>query len=132
MLNVANSIITHCAQLALSSHTRSPTTQEFVRNFSDVCADIFALWIRGTIFDYCLVDRPSETSNNMSIELDTLKNERDRLRESLREVETEVRKAEAELKGLRQREIQTKREIEALSTLIDIKEQRDAKPAEGT
>jgi predicted nucleic acid-binding Zn-ribbon protein len=64
----------------------------------------------------------------MPIELDILKNERDKLREGLREVEAEVRKAEADLKALRQREIQTKREIEALSTLIDIKEQRDAKP----
>ena len=68
----------------------------------------------------------------MPIELDILKNERDKLREGLREVEAEVRKAEAELKGLRQREIQTKREIEAVSTLIDIKEQREAKPADGS
>ena len=67
----------------------------------------------------------------MPIELDILKNERDRLREGLREVETEVRKAEADLKVLRQREIQTKREIEALTTLIDIKEHRDQKPPEG-
>jgi chromosome segregation ATPase len=67
----------------------------------------------------------------MSIELDTLKNERDKLREGLREVEAEVRKAEADLKVLRQREIQTKREIEALTTLIDIKEQRDQKPPDG-
>ncbi|HVR19704.1 MAG TPA: hypothetical protein VMS65_08410 [Polyangiaceae bacterium] len=67
----------------------------------------------------------------MSIELEVLKNERDKLREGLREVEAEVRKAEAELKLLRQREIQTKREIEALSVLIDIKEQRDQKPPEG-
>lgn len=67
----------------------------------------------------------------MPIELDVLKNERDKLRENLREVEAEVRKAEADLKALRQREIQTKREIEALTTLVDIKEQRDQKPAEG-
>jgi hypothetical protein len=91
-------------------------------------------WIRGALFDY---RRPGPEfypngSLKMTIELDTLKNERDKLRESLREVEAEVRKAEAELKGLRQREIQTKREIEALSTLIDIKEQRDAKPADGS
>ena len=66
----------------------------------------------------------------MPIELDVLKGERDRLRDSLREVEAEVRKTEADLKGLRQREIQTKREIEALSTLIDMQEQRDQKPAE--
>ena len=66
----------------------------------------------------------------MPIELDVLKNERDKLRETLREVEAEVRKAEADLKVLRQREIQTKREIEALSVLVDIKETRD-KPADG-
>jgi len=64
----------------------------------------------------------------MAIELEVLKNERDKLRESLREVEAEVRKAEADLKALRQREIQTKREIEALTTLLDIKEHRDQKP----
>jgi chromosome segregation ATPase len=65
------------------------------------------------------------------IDLETLKAERDRLRDALRETEADVRKAEADLKTLRQREIQTKREIEALSTLIEMKEQRDAKPPEG-
>ena len=58
----------------------------------------------------------------MAIELELLKNERDRLREGLREIEAELRKMEAEVKGVRQREIQTKREIEALNTLIDIKD----------
>jgi hypothetical protein len=67
----------------------------------------------------------------VAIESELLKGERDRLRDSLRETETLVRKVEAELKGLRQREIQTKREIEALSTLIEIKEHRDVK-AEGS
>jgi hypothetical protein len=62
------------------------------------------------------------------IDLETLKGERDRLRDALRETETDVRKAEADLKVLRQREIQTKREIEALSTLIEMKEQREPKP----
>jgi hypothetical protein len=62
----------------------------------------------------------------LAIELELLKNERDRLREGLREIEAELRKMEADVKGVRQREIQTKREIEALSTLIDIKESRDA------
>jgi hypothetical protein len=57
-----------------------------------------------------------------------LKGERDRLRDALRETETDVRKVEADLKLLRQREIQTKREIEALSTLIEMKEQREPKP----
>ncbi|MGC4089124.1 MAG: hypothetical protein QM756_14815 [Polyangiaceae bacterium] len=58
----------------------------------------------------------------MAIELELLKNERDRLREGLREIEAELRRMEAEVKIVRQREIQTKREIEALNTLIDIKE----------
>ena len=63
----------------------------------------------------------------MAIDLDILKSERDRLKEGLREVEGELRKLEAQLKILRQREIQTKREIEAVSTLIDIKDSRDPK-----
>jgi hypothetical protein len=61
----------------------------------------------------------------VAIELDLLKTERDRLKEGLREVEAELRKMEADVKVLRQREIQTKREIEALTTLIDIKEARE-------
>ena len=61
------------------------------------------------------------------IESELLKGERDRLRDALRETEALVRKAEADLKALRQREIQTKREIEALSTLIEIKDQREVK-----
>jgi hypothetical protein len=67
----------------------------------------------------------------VAIELEILKSERDKLREGLREVEAELRKAEAELKLLRQREIQSKREIEALSTLIDIKESREPKADPG-
>jgi len=63
----------------------------------------------------------------VAIELDLLKTERDKLKEGLREVEAELRKMEADVKVLRQREIQTKREIEALSTLIDIKEARESK-----
>jgi hypothetical protein len=59
--------------------------------------------------------------------VNSLKSERDKLKEKLRELETEQRKLEADLKGLRQREIQTKREIEALTTLIDIHESRDEK-----
>jgi predicted nucleic acid-binding Zn-ribbon protein len=63
----------------------------------------------------------------VAIDLDILKSERDRLKEGLREVEGELRKLEAQLKVLRQREIQTKREIEAVGTLIDIKDSRDPK-----
>ncbi len=64
----------------------------------------------------------------MAIDLDILKSEREKLKEGLREVEGDLRKLEAQLKVLRQREIQTKREIEAVSTLIDIKDSRDPKP----
>ena len=63
----------------------------------------------------------------MAIDLEILKSERDRLKEGLREAEAELRKLEAQLKVLRQREIQTKREIEAVSTLIDIKDSREPK-----
>ncbi len=62
----------------------------------------------------------------MSIDLDSLKAERDKLKDGLRELEAEQRKVDAELKALRQREIQTKREIEALGTLIEINEGRAA------
>lgn len=65
----------------------------------------------------------------MAIDLEVLKSERDKLKEGLREVEGELRKLEAQLKVLRQREIQTKREIEAVSTLIDIKDSREPKAA---
>jgi len=67
---------------------------------------------------------------SVAIEIELLKGERDKLRDALRDNEAQVRKVEAELKSLRQREIQTKREIEALSTLIEIKEHRD-KPEGG-
>lgn len=60
----------------------------------------------------------------MAIDLETLKSEREKLKESLRELEGEQRKLESELKSLRQREIRTKREIEALSTLIELGEAR--------
>jgi hypothetical protein len=63
----------------------------------------------------------------VAIDLEILKSERDKLKEGLREVEGELRKLEAQLKVLRQREIQTKREIEAVSTLIDIKDSREPK-----
>lgn len=68
----------------------------------------------------------------MAIDLAVLKSERDKLKEGLREVEGELRRLEAELKALRQREIQTKREIEALATLIDIQESRETRQAEAS
>ena len=67
----------------------------------------------------------------MPIELELLKTERDKLKDSLRETEAELRKMEADVKLLRQREIQTKREIEALSTLVELKEGREPKPTNG-
>ena len=61
----------------------------------------------------------------MPIDIDALKSERDRLKSQLREVETRQRSLEAELKALRQSEIRSKREIEALSTLIELNESRN-------
>jgi predicted nucleic acid-binding Zn-ribbon protein len=61
----------------------------------------------------------------VSIDLESLKSERERLKSQLRELEGEQRKMEADLKALRQREIRSKREIEALSTLIEL---HDVKP----
>lgn len=58
----------------------------------------------------------------MAIDPETLKSEREALKEALRELETEQRKLDTELKKLRQREIRTKRELEALSTLIAMHE----------
>ena len=58
----------------------------------------------------------------LAIDVESLRNERDRMKESLRELETEQRRLEADLKALRQREIQSKRTIEALTTLIELHE----------
>jgi predicted nucleic acid-binding Zn-ribbon protein len=63
----------------------------------------------------------------VAIDLNSLKSERDHLKDSLREIEGELRRLESELKGLRQREIATKREIEALATLIELGESREVK-----
>jgi hypothetical protein len=54
------------------------------------------------------------------IDVETLKGERERLKQELRELEGEQRKLEAQLKQLRQSEIKAKREIEALNTLIEM------------
>jgi predicted nucleic acid-binding Zn-ribbon protein len=62
----------------------------------------------------------------VAIDAETLKSERDRLKDALRELETEQRKLDTELKKLRQREIRTKREIEALGTLITMQEPETA------
>lgn len=56
------------------------------------------------------------------IPVDVLKTERETLRKLLAEVDAEQKVLEAKVKEVRQREIQTKREIEALSVLIDLHE----------
>jgi predicted nucleic acid-binding Zn-ribbon protein len=56
----------------------------------------------------------------VSIDVETLKSERERLKNQLRELEGEQRKLEVQIKQLRQSEIRAKREIEALSTLIEM------------
>jgi septation ring formation regulator EzrA len=61
----------------------------------------------------------------VALNVDTLKSERDKLKEGLREIEAEQRKLEAEIKALRQREIQAKREIEALNVLLEIHDAKD-------
>jgi len=63
----------------------------------------------------------------VTIDIESLKSERDRLKAQLRDLESDQRKVEADLKMLRQREIRSKREIEALSTLIEL---HDAKPGQ--
>ena len=60
----------------------------------------------------------------MALDVETLKTERDQLKQSLRELEAEQRKVDATLKNLRQRELKAKREIEALTTLIELQERR--------
>jgi hypothetical protein len=66
----------------------------------------------------------------VAIDLEQLRAERDRTKEMLREVELEARRLDAEVKNLRQREVQAKREIEALTSLIEIAESRlQAEPA---
>lgn len=58
----------------------------------------------------------------MAIDPETLEREREALKEALRQLETEQRKLDGELKKLRQREIRTKRELEALGTLLAMQE----------
>lgn len=60
----------------------------------------------------------------MALDLDSLREARDRTKEQLRELEIESRRLESEVKSLRQREVQTKREVEALNSLIEITENR--------
>jgi cell division protein FtsB len=59
------------------------------------------------------------------IDVEKLNKERGDLKARLRELEQDQRKLEAELKKYRQRELQTKRQIEALTTLIEVQEHND-------
>lgn len=59
------------------------------------------------------------------IGLDTLKNERDELKKKLAETEAEMKELDAKMRKVRQREIQTKREIEALTILIELQETKN-------
>lgn len=72
----------------------------------------------------------AKESESLAIDVELLKAERERLKEGLRELEGEQRKLEANLKLLRQREIQAKREIEALSVLIEVGDGRDKAAAD--
>ncbi len=63
-------------------------------------------------------------AEQVGIPLDAMTTERDRLKTELRRVESEQRKLEVELKTLRQAELRAKREIEALTTLIELSELR--------
>jgi hypothetical protein len=56
------------------------------------------------------------------IALDTLKAEREELKKRLAEIDSEQKALDVKVKEIRQKEIQTKREIEALSVLIDLHE----------
>lgn len=56
------------------------------------------------------------------IGLDTLKQERDDLKKKLADIEVESKELETKVRQVRQREIQTKREIEALTVLIELQE----------
>jgi hypothetical protein len=56
----------------------------------------------------------------VTIDLKTLEVERDALKAILRDVEAEQRLLETQKKSLRQKEMRTKRKLEAIQTLIDI------------
>jgi predicted nuclease with TOPRIM domain len=64
----------------------------------------------------------------MAIDVESLKQEREQVREALRQIEVDTRRLDLEVKTLRQREIQAKREIDALTSLIEIAETRNAPP----
>ena len=59
------------------------------------------------------------------IALDTLKQERDDLKAKLAKIEAESKELETKVREVRQREIQTKREIEAISVLIELQDTKN-------
>jgi len=56
------------------------------------------------------------------ISLEVLKKEREELKKRRTGIEVEAKEMEGKVRDLRQREIHTKREIEALGVLIDLQE----------
>lgn len=60
------------------------------------------------------------------ISLDVLKKEREELKKRLVGIEAEAKEIELKIRDVRQREIQTKREIEAISVLVDLQEAKAA------
>jgi energy-converting hydrogenase Eha subunit H len=56
----------------------------------------------------------------VAFSIDDLKSTREALKDKLRQLEAEQRRVEGELKLVRQRELRVKREIEAISTLIEL------------
>lgn len=67
----------------------------------------------------------------MAIDVEALKSEREDLKGQLRQLEAEQRKLEAELKTQRQREIRTKRALEAIDTLLELNANESEDGAEG-
>ncbi len=61
----------------------------------------------------------------LPIDVESLKQERDRVKDALRQIEADSRRLDMEVKTLRQREIQAKREIDALTALIEIDDARN-------
>ena len=60
------------------------------------------------------------------ISLDVLKKEREELKKRLTGIEADAKELELKIRDVRQREIHTKREIEAISVLVDLQEAKAA------
>ena len=74
-------------------------------------------WTRSLATDLTI---PCAKGNSLALSPEILKAEQDRLRDALRQLEAEQRVLESKLKNLRQREMKTKREIEALGVLLEV------------